>query len=141
MSIENSTAVINVDAANGESLFVTQDEVAQAFSHFSYIFGGRKMLICDLQGEYDRSNKVLRLTDPVIHYHDVMKENNGGRYGRTDRGDKGIHDFLHSHTCNCLCDIVTKGFLTARDTTKRQKLSQVLPSTASGGRKIKEEYV
>lgn len=32
-----------------ESLFVSHNDVAQAFSHFSYIFGGRKSVICDLQ--------------------------------------------------------------------------------------------
>jgi len=96
-----------------DSLFVTKEEVAQAFSHFSYIHSGKKMLICDLQGVYDRSKKTLTLTDPVIHYHDArkVKKHNRGVYGRTDMGQKGIQDFFKTHKCNCLCELVTKGFI------------------------------
>ena len=110
----DTARVINIDMDVDETLFVTQDEVAQAFSHFSYVFGGRKSLICDLQGVYDRQKRRLCFTDPVIHFHDVLKEDKRGQYGRTDRGEKGIDDFLHSHECNALCDIVTKGFMTVQ---------------------------
>lgn len=104
----DTAPVINIDMDVDETLFVTQDEVAQAFSHFSFVFGGRKSLICDLQGNYDRQERMLCFTDPVIHYHDVSKVDKRGQYGRTDRGEKGIHDFLDTHVCNALCDIVTK---------------------------------
>lgn len=104
-------AAIEIDMDEDENLFVTHNDVAQAFSHFSYIHGGRKSLICDLQGVVDRQKKLLKFTDPVIHYFDVFKENKRGQYGRTDRGEKGIQDFLESHDCNCLCDIATKGFV------------------------------
>mmetsp|Transcript_1147 Transcript_1147/g.2962 ORF Transcript_1147/g.2962 Transcript_1147/m.2962 type:complete len:93 (+) Transcript_1147:1645-1923(+) len=55
-------------------LHATHDEVAQAFSHFSYIHSGRKALICDLQGTHVRRESMLYFTDPVIHYHDVVRE-------------------------------------------------------------------
>lgn len=72
---------------------------------------GRKSLICDLQGVVDREKKVLQFTDPVVHYFDVFQEDKRGQYGRTDRGEKGISDFLKSHVCNGLCDLATKGFM------------------------------
>jgi len=99
------------------------DEVAQAFSHFSYIHGGRKTLICDLQGAFNRVGKVLVLTDPVIHFFDPSKDHKRGVYGRTDRGEKGIADFLRNHECNGLCDLMCKGFFTATKLppAKRQK--------------------
>ena len=72
---------IDIDKAY---LFVTKDEIAQAFSHFSYIHSGKKMLICDLQGVYDEPNNMIRFTDPVIHYHDARNDKKKGLYGRTD---------------------------------------------------------
>ena len=121
-----------VEIYENESLFVTPDEVAQAFSHFSYVHGGRAVLICDLQGvlvnKMDDSTesgyrKVLQLTDPAIHYHHTSQDaedyNSGGtrkpkaRYGCTDRGEKGMEEFLATHVCNGLCPLVTKGFFAA----------------------------
>jgi hypothetical protein len=116
-----NTVDVDMDSAD-ERLFATHDDVAQAFSHFSYIYGGRSSLICDLQGIYDRKEKLLQFTDPVIHYHNVLKENKRGQYGRTDRGEKGIQDFLDSHDCNCLCDIATKGFLSIADPGKKMTM-------------------
>lgn len=106
-----AAAAIDIDMDVDEDLFVSHNDVAQAFSHFSYIYCGRKSLICDLQGVIDRQKKVLQFTDPVVHYHDVFKEDKRGQYGRTDRGEKGIQDFLKSHECNGLCDVATKGFM------------------------------
>ncbi len=96
-----------------EGIFVKKEEVAQAFSHFSYIHSGKRMLICDLQGVFDNHKNIFNFTDPVIHYHDAKKEGarTRGVYGRTDLGQKGIQSFFDSHECNCLCDLVTKGFI------------------------------
>jgi hypothetical protein len=94
-----------------EEIFVPQDEVAQAFSHFSYVASGRKLMLCDLQGATCGRN-LIQFTDPVIHSQE------GNKYGKTDRGAKGIEDFLHSHQCSILCQFVTTGFFPARfDTT------------------------
>merc|ERR1711957_361081 len=96
-----------------ENILATHDDVAQAFSHFSYTYSGKKMLICDLQGVYDERNKLLRFTDPVIHYHNLSKKKNRRRiYGRTDMGQKGISNFLSSHTCSQLCKHLLRGFMT-----------------------------
>lgn len=45
-----------------EYVSVTKNEVAQAFSHFSYIHSGKKMLICDLQGVYDKKMKLFKVS-------------------------------------------------------------------------------
>ncbi len=97
-------------------IFVKKEEVAQAFSHFSHVYSGQKMLICDLQGVYDKSSHTFNFTDPVIHYHDAKKESkrSRGAYGRTDMGQKGVQNFFRTHECNCLCELITKGFINVR---------------------------
>lgn len=118
--VENGSANQPLDLTedNEDNIFVSHDEVAQAFSHFSFVHSARKMLICDLQGIYDHRSNLFRFTDPVIHYHDARKHSQRGLYGRTDMGRKGIHDFFKSHQCNCLCDLVTKGFVTPSTSKK-----------------------
>lgn len=115
---EKENLAINTGCENNpieidEGIFVKKEEVAQAFSHFSYILSGKRMLICDLQGVFDNHKNIFNFTDPVIHYHDAKKEGarTRGVYGRTDLGQKGIQSFFNSHECNCLCDLVTKGFI------------------------------
>jgi hypothetical protein len=71
-------------------------EVAQAFSHFSYWATGRKRLICDLQGEYDKDANVLKLSDPVIHYFDHRREHRRHVHGRTDLGRRGEEESPYS---------------------------------------------
>ena len=63
---------------DGERIHVSQNEVAQAFSHFSYIASGRKLLLCDLQGS-TRGRDLIQFTEPVLH------SQQGGKYGKTDR--------------------------------------------------------
>mmetsp|Transcript_4249 Transcript_4249/g.8134 ORF Transcript_4249/g.8134 Transcript_4249/m.8134 type:complete len:859 (-) Transcript_4249:146-2722(-) len=101
------------DLTSREFLRLTKNEVAQAFSHFSYHFSRKQALICDLQGVYDKSSNLFRFTDPVIHYHNARKESGNSRFGRTDMGQKGIDSFFRSHKCNQLCNLVTKGFMNA----------------------------
>lgn len=55
-------------ASSSKTIYFTPSEVAQAFSHFSYVASGRERLDCDLQREFDEKANVLRLPDPVIHY-------------------------------------------------------------------------
>uniref|UniRef100_A0A7S3V8N3 Alpha-type protein kinase domain-containing protein n=1 Tax=Chaetoceros debilis TaxID=122233 RepID=A0A7S3V8N3_9STRA len=107
--------VIDLTGFDKDSIFVSNNEVAQAFSHFSYIHSGRKRLICDLQGVMKKQSKLFCFTDPAIHYHNAREEegSNLTKYGRTDRGQKGIQNFFDSHTCNGLCNLVTKGFINA----------------------------
>jgi hypothetical protein len=93
------------------------DDVSQAFSHWSYAASKGTRLVCDLQGFFTGGRFVL--VDPVIHScpaadaqpldHDAHAERERaeraerGAFGRTDRGAKGMADFLRSHECNALC--------------------------------------
>ena len=89
----------------------TPSEVAQAFSHYTYLATGKKRLVCDLQGVYDETENVLRFSDPVIHY---TRSKTGRRsvHGRTDKGEKGIGMFFATHKehCGYLCRLVNRRF-------------------------------
>ena len=78
----------------------------QAFSHFTYLFTNRKLLVCDLQGVYntDLSPPTFELSDPVIHYR--SKKGRNMVFGRTDKGQKGIQLFFNSHVCTGICKIL-----------------------------------
>ena len=93
-----------------EPIVFTPFDVAQAFSCFSFWATGRKRLICDLQGVFDEKKNILKLSDPVIHYHDRNKTGKRMVHGRTDRGSKGVAMFKKTHQCNHLCKLVTGGF-------------------------------
>lgn len=90
--------------------FIPEPEsYVQAFSHFSYRYTRRKMLVCDLQGVQSTSNVgedragVFELTDPVIHYRSKRRRQ---VYGRTDLGKKGVHRFFETHRCNDVCRLL-----------------------------------
>lgn len=104
-------------------IIFTPSEVAQAFSHFSYWATGRKRLICDLQGVYDKEENTLILSDPVIHYRNVNKSTcKPCKHGRTDRGSKGMWMFFATHKDYCckLCRLVTRGFKEKRKSHHRK---------------------
>jgi hypothetical protein len=94
------------------SVVFTPFEVAQAFSHYTYLATGRKRLVCDLQGVYDETRNELRLSDPVIHYYNQFNSDRCLVHGRTDRGQKGVAMFFETHKeyCGHLCKLVTGGF-------------------------------
>jgi len=75
----------------------------QAFSHFTYLFTNRKVLVCDLQGVYntDMVPPTFELSDPAVHY----RSNKGQKmvFGRTDKGQKGVQNFFNSHKCTGIC--------------------------------------
>ena len=87
------------------------EDVPQAFSCFSYKYSRRKCIVCDLQGIYNHSRNppAFELTDPVIHYKSSRQRNHV--YGRTDKGEDGIHDFFKTHVCSNLCNIIDRRLL------------------------------
>jgi hypothetical protein len=93
-----------------QPIVFTPFQVAQAFSHFTYWASGRKRLVCDLQGVYDESNRILQLSDPVIHYWNHMNSDRRFVHGRTDRGKKGFAMFFETHECSHLCRLMLRGF-------------------------------
>mmetsp|Transcript_8703 Transcript_8703/g.18025 ORF Transcript_8703/g.18025 Transcript_8703/m.18025 type:complete len:695 (+) Transcript_8703:188-2272(+) len=89
--------------------FTIQD-IPQAFSHYTYLASRRKFLVCDLQGVLDEKSYYpkFELTDPAIHY---KKKTTRIDFGRTDRGEEGIQDFLNNHTCSDLCRFVSRRWI------------------------------
>jgi Alpha-kinase family len=77
----------------------------QAFSHFTYAFTNKKVLVCDLQGVYNTATvpPTFELTDPAIHYRSKKRRM---VYGRTDKGESGIRLFFQTHKCSDLCKLV-----------------------------------
>jgi hypothetical protein len=66
----------------------------QAFSHFSWEHTQHKMMVVDIQGVGDV------YTDPQIHTAD------GRGFGQGNCGMKGISQFLRTHRCNPICEML-----------------------------------
>ncbi len=60
---------------------ILDDDVPQAFSHWTYVFTKHDRLVCDLQGVLERN--VFVMTDPAIHTR------SGDKLGPTDHGEEG----------------------------------------------------
>jgi hypothetical protein len=86
--------------ALGEENSKLLNEVPQCFSHFTHTRMGGKILVCDIQGVW---NKVdgFTLTDPAFH-----STTHRHKYGRTDKGKDGIRTFFETHTCGNLCTLL-----------------------------------
>jgi hypothetical protein len=75
---------------NGGWLSEDARNTPQAFSHFTYGYSQRKLIIVDIQGVGDR------YTDPQLH---SLKQ----RYGAGDLGVVGMQLFFQTHQCNGIC--------------------------------------
>jgi hypothetical protein len=84
-----------VDLSNATRII--DDDVPQAFSHWSWQYTRGHSLVCDLQGVL--GTECFHLTDPAIH-------SSKQRYGKTDLGRKGHHFFFATHKCNPLCHVL-----------------------------------
>lgn len=80
---------------------INPSEYLQAFTHFTYRFTNKRVMVCDLQGVFntDLVPPVIEMTDPAIHYASAK----GRRmvYGRTDKGKAGMNAFFK--VCDILC--------------------------------------
>ena len=77
----------------------TPTQSLHAFSHWTWVHSGGKLVICDLQGvRYD--DKYV-LTDPAINSLD--KE-----YGESDIGVVGMAHFFDTHKCTSFCSHLPK---------------------------------
>ena len=74
---------------------IIDDDIPQAFSHWSYQYTQTSCLVCDLQGVIGK--KSFSFTDPAIH------SSKNGTYGLTDHGKNGQRHFFETHECNPLC--------------------------------------
>lgn len=82
-------------------------EVAQTFSHYSFVYSQREMLVVDLQGTVisESQRTVLKLTDPAIHTG-WWRNKRYKRLSHTDKGETGIGKFFEHHECNALCGVL-----------------------------------
>ena len=106
-------------------------DIPQAFSHFTYEYTKRKLLVCDLQGVLQRfePHPMFLLTDPAIHY-----KSGRGRtrvYGRSDQGAAGIEKFFKTHKCSALCRALSRRWVTVEEPGHRPTPSVPLPGPAS----------
>eukprot|EP00929_Paragymnodinium_shiwhaense_P094689 TRINITY_DN55444_c0_g1_i1.p1 TRINITY_DN55444_c0_g1~~TRINITY_DN55444_c0_g1_i1.p1 ORF type:complete len:275 (+),score=31.05 TRINITY_DN55444_c0_g1_i1:49-873(+) len=70
----------------------TDDEVAGAFSYFTYVTSGKSLIVCDIQGV------GTFYTDPQIHTED------GNGFGSGNLGSDGIDRFMRTHRHTLLCE-------------------------------------
>jgi hypothetical protein len=70
------------------------DDIPQAFSHWSWSYTKGNSLVCDLQGVLGKES--FQFTDPAIH-------SRKRRFGPTDFGRNGFCLFFQTHECNPLC--------------------------------------
>lgn len=88
---------------------IIDDDVPQAFSHYTSVYTKREKLVCDIQGVLSTSTPpVFELTDPAIHSTTKQK------YGKTDHGHAGRDAFFRSHKCNALCIALLGGNIAGR---------------------------
>ncbi|KAL6758935.1 kinase-like domain-containing protein [Haematococcus lacustris] len=65
-------------------------ELAQAFSHWSWVHSSRQYLVCDIQGVGGR-------------WTDAQVNSRARVYGQADMGSQGITKFFESHRCHQAC--------------------------------------
>lgn len=102
---EDEAPIIKATLENDElQRSVMENDVPQAFTHWTYVWTKRSRMVCDLQGELvvdDGKIPMFLMTDPAIH----TKYRSKG-CDSTNRGEKGMHNFFRSHRCNPLCEIL-----------------------------------
>ena len=84
---------------------IREEDIPQAFSHFTFEKSGGQIIVVDLQGVLGynkRGGREFAFTDPAIHSSRSMVIGEGG-FGRTDRHEKGIKAFFSTHQCTDAC--------------------------------------
>jgi hypothetical protein len=72
-------------------------EVVQAFSHWTYVASGKRLMVVDCQGCFNSGSNKFLLTDPAIHCTTLL------RFGGTNMGTTGFKNFFKTHRCNDVC--------------------------------------
>ncbi len=83
---------------DGATKAASYSDLLEAFSHYSWVKSGRKLLISGLQGFKKKLQNKIVLIDPTVH-----SNGDGGTYGVMDRGMEGIQKFFECHTCPDVC--------------------------------------
>ena len=96
---------------------ILEGDIPQTFSHYTYRFGQRQHLVCDLQGNSSSIERngvkvpVFELTEPCIHSKIKCNCEDRGRrcphrFGATDKGEEGMRSFFKTHQCNAVCEVL-----------------------------------
>ena len=82
---------------NGGFVDVADDaELANAFSHWTWVASAGELMVLDVQGAPDGKGGIV-CTDAQVQHRDP------GRYGHGNRGERGMGDFFAAHRCGGLC--------------------------------------
>ena len=73
------------------------NNLAQAFSHFTFEYTKGTLIMVDIQGVINEKN-ILKITDPAIHSELYRR-----KFGITNFGQFGIVKFFRTHQCNDFC--------------------------------------
>ena len=95
VKFNNNTGYINVPLQKAHPAL-------QAFSHFTYEYSDRMLLVVDVQGVIDDAKRAYVLTDPAIHTFNEVKV----LPDPCNLGVKGMKCFFHTHTCNAFCKLL-----------------------------------
>lgn len=79
----------------------TLDSTCHAFSHWTYHASRGTLLVADVQGVKDHTQRRVVLTDPAFHCVPALA---GLLFDpSTDRGPVGVKEFFMTHVCNHVC--------------------------------------
>lgn len=92
----NSEQQLSTAMASAYMARIIDEDVPQAFSHWTHVYTKRDSLVCDLQGVVGNR---FEMTDPAIH-------SSRRKFGATDHGRVGQRCFFETHKCNPLCRIL-----------------------------------
>uniref|UniRef100_A0AAQ6A105 non-specific serine/threonine protein kinase n=1 Tax=Amphiprion ocellaris TaxID=80972 RepID=A0AAQ6A105_AMPOC len=73
------------------------EEVLLAFSHWTYEYSCRELLVLDIQGV------GVELTDPTVIMADDQRYRSEMLFGPDNLGDAAINGFLQKHSCSVCC--------------------------------------
>ncbi|XP_035496135.1 transient receptor potential cation channel subfamily M member 6 isoform X4 [Scophthalmus maximus] len=78
--------------------YCSLEEMLLAFSHWTYEYSGREMLVLDIQGVGEE------LTDPTVVMADNQSGNRGEMlFGPDNLGDAAVNGFRQKHSCGICC--------------------------------------
>uniref|UniRef100_A0A673ZAH0 non-specific serine/threonine protein kinase n=1 Tax=Salmo trutta TaxID=8032 RepID=A0A673ZAH0_SALTR len=93
------------------------EETLLAFSHWTYQYSCRELLVLDLQGVGSE------LTDPSVIRAEDKRYSDDMVFGPSNLGDAAIHSFVIKHTCNSCCENLGL----THDTTSKQTHANIQP--------------
>ncbi|KAL0979667.1 hypothetical protein UPYG_G00188000 [Umbra pygmaea] len=97
------------------------EETLLAFSHWTYQYTCRELLVLDVQGV------GVELTDPsVIRADDISTSSGDMVFGPANLGDTAIQSFVLKHTCNSCCKNLGLSDLRSTDGCRKTEESGVI---------------